>query len=70
MCRGLNTAMAGLQGAGPLVSVDLEVLNPNSEFTPSSSEPSSSSSSSAFEQLGKPALQHCCLQNGSPRFDS
>lgn len=46
--------MAGLQGAGPLISVDFEVLNPNSEYTPSYSEPSSSSAaSSAFDQLGE-----------------
>lgn len=47
--------MAGLQGSGPLISVELEVLNPNSDYanTPSYSDPSSSSASSAFDQLGE-----------------
>lgn len=49
--------MAGLQGAGPLISVELEVLNPDSNFIPQLSEPSSSSSgSSPFEQLGRPSI--------------
>ena len=50
-CRGLNTAMVGLQGGGPLISLELEVLNPVGEYSPAHSEPSSSSASS-FDHIG------------------
>lgn len=52
VCRGLNTAMVGLQGSGPLVSLELEVLNSGGEFSPAASEPSSSSASS-FDHVGE-----------------
>ena len=49
--RGLNTAMVGLQGGGPLISLEFEVLNPSGEYSPAHSEPSSSSTSS-FDNVG------------------
>jgi hypothetical protein len=54
--RGLNTAMVGLQGTGPLVSLELEILNSNGEYSPAISEPSSSSAtSSSYDHAGEPS---------------
>lgn len=53
--------MEGLKGSGPLVTVTFEVINPDADYLPTISEPSSSSSVSTFLSRTSQDLQGAFL---------
>ena len=64
-CRDLSTALAGLQGQGPLVSLSLEVVN---DRAASGASASTSGREESIDGPGQGARRSCLLAEGQQEF--